>query len=507
MVEPANSYLLKLASIILSKFYLCVIIVQPTAAMASATITLLDEAQPQLKVSKISAVAPAIPTSRQRIFLSILDFWFLPFRNVQRLFFYRISAEDEYSLVVDRLRESLSSVLVYFYPLAGRIDNGESGRPAIDCNDDGVEFVEASIDMPFQLLERDGFERRPFFQTLVRVANPLLHQNYTPPVLSIQVTAFEGSGICIGTTLHHAIADGNSFWHFMKSWVECSRGLPVSKPPDHRRSIFIRENKGLASISLKAQEVSNDRFAGAKIFNFVPDDLQPEHGKPVGGSDPQNQEETAQNWVDPSDKLELVYSKFRFKKERIRDLKQRAGASSSFVAVTAQFWRCVMIARGVPPEEDVSFTVLVDLRGRVKPPLPSSYFGNCISVGVVKIKARKLVNEDISFAAGLIEEVINFCTTETYVNNMMEWLRSPDNGYPSFLSERGRYATNAVGSPRFPLYDIDYGWGKPLNVQLLSINGIGGMVLDPASDGGGSIVVSTRLPQHQMETLSELLFV
>ncbi|KAH9329742.1 hypothetical protein KI387_001850, partial [Taxus chinensis] len=203
----------------------------------------------EIKVMRNSAVAPAIPTRRHRMFLSNLDFVFLSVNNVQRLLFYRVSAAGghKYCSMVDSLKKSLSSVLVYFYPLAGRLDQDETGRPEIDCNDGGVQFIEASMDLPFHLLEKQEFQYKPFFQTLV----PLAQGNNNSPLLSVQVTDLGGEGICIGTTVHHVIADGHSFWHFMKSWAECSRGLPVSKLPHHDRRMFKRENKSGMSISFK----------------------------------------------------------------------------------------------------------------------------------------------------------------------------------------------------------------------------------------------------------------
>ena len=64
---------------------------------------------------------------------------------------------------------------------------------------------------------------------------------------------------------------------------------------------------------------------------------------------------------------------------------------------------------------------------------------------------------------------------------------------------------SVVNSPKYPVYDIDYGWGKPLNVQPATIHEIGGMVLVPGRDDGGTIDVSTRLPRHHMETLKRIL--
>ncbi|XP_057833148.2 hydroxycinnamoyltransferase [Cryptomeria japonica] len=465
----------------------------------------MEEAQAQVKVHTISTVAPTIPTERHSMFLSNLDLLWLPINNVQRILFYTISPENQYSSIVESLKKSLSSVLVYFYPLAGRLDKGESGRPEIDCNDAGVEFLEASIDMPFSSLERDGFQYKPFFQNLVPKVHPLQDHNCSTPFLSVQVTSFEEGGICIGTTLHHVIADGNSCWHFMKSWAECSRGLPVSNPPLHCRTVFKLENKKPIPISYKPHDVVINGIPGAQIYKFLPDDLQ-QNSEKTSAEQALELEVGIQKWLGHN--TEPIYSTFCFTEKMIRDLKQQNGTSSSFIAVAAQFWRCLTRAREVPDEEPVVFALLADCRSRVKPPLPKAYFGNCLSSGIVRTAAKTLLGNNLCFAASLIQELINFCTTEEQIKNTVDWLESPDSGLAWLFHEfAGLCFTNVVSSHRFPVYEIDYGWGRPLNVQTASINENGAMVLFAAKDDGGSIVVSTRLPKHQMEILTHLLSV
>ncbi|GLJ34164.1 hypothetical protein SUGI_0686820 [Cryptomeria japonica] len=410
-------------------------------------------------------VRPAIRTPAQTMFLSNLDLCWLPINNVQRLFFYTHPPLNEYSSLIQGMKKSLSSVLVHFYPLAGRLKKGESGRTEIDCNDEGVEFREASINIPFKDLEKDGFKRKPFFPKLVHEINLFAEENHNRSLLSIQ----------------------------------CSRGIPISKPPQHARTVFKPDNQS-PSVYYKAHEVISNGISGAKVFKFVSEN--------TGGGNVEKPAEALQKWMEPKRKTEVIYSTFFFTEDTIQDLKQRSGASTSFVAVAAQFWRCVMRAREVPQEEAVYFGVLCDCRGRVKPPLPPTYFGNCLSPGLAQTTAKKLINSDISFAAGVIQQVIDSCTSEEQINYLIDWIESPDRDILNLLTEAGWvYGTNAVSSPRFPLYEIDYGWGKPSDVQIATMNEIRIMFLSCAKDGGKSILVSTCLPQHQMEVLHHLLSV
>jgi len=479
----------------------------------------MAEEQVKIKVLSVSTVAPAIPTVKHSMFLSNLDLIWIPVANVQTLLFYKINPEMEFTTVTDVLKRSLSLVLMDFYPIAGRLStkgSGETGRPEINCNDGGVEFVEASIDVAFEDLEKDGFRHKRFFQELLPTRDGSKFENYEGPLFSVQVTGFRGGGICIGSTLHHVVADGSSFWHIMTCWAECNRGSPISKRPEHMRTIFKREEKincTIPNISFRAEEVVIDDIKGAQIFKFMRDDLQPKNEEiKMSESDANiNTDSSVQEYMnDQTEDLEIC--SFHFNEEMIGKLKARAGASSSFVAISAHFWRCVTRAREVPEKEAVDFGMLANSRGRVKPPLSPTFFGNCVCMGFARSRTKQLLGQDIRFAAALIQELIKSCTTDEQLNTLIDWVGyrlGSGSPLPSLGAETlgGRYFVGAAYSPKSPVYELDYGWGKPLNAQTATINGIGGMILFPGRDGERSIDISTRLPRQQMETLKRILMI
>lgn len=475
----------------------------------------MAEDQVQVKVSRVSMIAPAIPTVKHRMFLSSIDLSMIATNNLRKLLFYK--TQKEFSTIVDELKGSLSLALVDFFPFAGRldIDGGESGRPEVDCNDAGAEFVEAAIDIVFEHLEKDEFQHKSFFKELVQTRD----KSYDASLLSIQVTAFQGGGICIGVNFHHVIADGASFWHFMKCWAELSRGLPISENPCHMRTYYKRdkESYSIPKISVRAEEVVNDRIKEAQILRFTRDDLLPMKNSEISlsTSDPSRNMNSSIQKPIKSEGTKLEITTFHFSEKMIQSLKERSGASSSFVAVAAQFWRCVMEAREVPENEAVYFALAVDCRGRVNPPLPPTYFGNCICIGTARTTAKQLLGQDIGFAAALIQELIHSSNWEMQLNNRIDWVESQlcscdkDRSVtiPNFPKYQGRYIVRVAMSPKFPVYDIDHGWGRPLNVQAAFLGEIGGMLLFVGSEGRRSIALSTQLPQHQMERLKWILMI
>eukprot|EP01018_Ginkgo_biloba_P015113 Gb_29067 [translate_table: standard] len=465
----------------------------------------------EVKVLKVSSVKPARPTANYRMFLSSLD---ILWRNVsiERIFFYRTSAQDLPN-IVERLKSSLSSALVHFYPLAGRLVSGENDkRPEIECNDAGVQFIEASIDIPFQDLEADYFQHRSFFIKLVHKHD----HNSTmvdSPLLSIQVTGFLGGGISVGCTMHHALADGVSFWYFMTSWAECSRGLPISRIPEHNRAIFKRDNSHKSRIIELIYDADKQSFI--KVTKDADHNYQDKSAEMPAQN--QNTNTDIKNFNNPDNKAtkmnlrddaEVTYRTFYLSQKMIETLKTRAvekgkGPYSSFVVVAAHFWRCMVKAREIAEQENVNFCFLASSRNQVRPPLPSHWFGNCLQFSRAHTTARELLSTEFSFAATLIQNAVNTCKGNN-LENIIDRLQYRG-GNIDITTFDNRNFINVISSPKFPVYETDYGWGKPVKVQAVSIQ-IGAMVIFPGRDGGRSVEVSTRLPLSEMDVLHSLLF-
>lgn len=473
----------------------------------------------EINLLRVSTVKPAMPTESKRMFLSAFDLMWRGLKSVERILFFKTSC-NEFDETVERLKSSLSSILVHFYPLAGRLAFGdEQERLEIDCNDEGVLFFEASTNLHFHDLEISEFEFRPVFKRLVPALRH--YQENELPLLSIQVTAFNGGGICIGTRLHHIVADGNSYWHFMQSWAECCRGVPISRYPEHKRDFFRHSNiiKNTSNIGAADRKCTFHESKEAQRKSCKTDgetqNLQPQM--------PGHQNESSETKLLDSNQMykinevdrpvekgnqpkDLIYKTFHCSKEMIQKQKAQAEkngnqAFSSFVTVAAHFWRCIVKARQIPDEWPVSMLLLVDVRNRANPPLSSAYFGNCVQITFANSTARELLSQIVSFACSLIKEAVNKCTEESLIN-VIKWeesnWRNKDRKKPEKDPMRERCTVHVVSSPRFPVYEVDYGWGRPVNVQAASMNEIGPMVLFPGRDGGGTMDISTCLPLSQM---------
>ena len=143
-------------------------------------------------------VAPAKPTPHETKLLSDIDSQAGLNVNIPVMQFYR----NEPSMVgkdpVEVIRNALAQALVSNYPLAGRLKEGPSGKLMVDCNEEGVMFIEADADVT---LEQFGDFLKPPFPSF----NELLYEVSGSegvidcPILLIQVRHLLSSSFAMFT--------------------------------------------------------------------------------------------------------------------------------------------------------------------------------------------------------------------------------------------------------------------------------------------------------------------
>jgi hypothetical protein len=153
------------------------------------------------------------------------------------------------------------------------------------------------------------------------------------------------------------------------------------------------------------KQVLTDLSKEAYISGFTIDDLLPM--KCTCNASEKNSEHINTIQKSIKEETELEVSTFHFSEKLIKNLKERSRTLSSFTAVVAQFWRCITKAQEVPEEERVDIEVVVDCRGRIKPHLAPTYFGNCVILGYAWNTVKELLEQDICFVSRLIQEAIN----------------------------------------------------------------------------------------------------
>ena len=133
-----------------------------------------------------------------------------------------------------------------------------------------------------------------------------------------------------------------------------------------------------------------------------------------------------------------------------------------------------------------------DWRARLGPVVPTNYFGNCGGSHGVFAEAGELEDDEkgLGVASKRIHETIQRLdenVTKGAEETLSKWEK---------VEEEIKFV-GVVGSPRLGVYGLDFGWGKPENVKMVSIERTGSISLADRRTGDG-IEFSLVLSQPEM---------
>ncbi|XXG87572.1 hypothetical protein AAC387_Pa11g2227 [Persea americana] len=429
------------------------------------TTNTMKETVKVVEVSRVSPPPHSVPnTSLPLTFLDV--FWiFIP--PVQRLFFYDYSDLSNTTQFLNsdlpHLKRSLSLALQHFYPLAGTLTlSPETHDQEIRCVDgDSVPLTIAESGSDFHRLVSDQPKD-------VSESHPLVPQLAPQDLLALQVTIFPNAGLCIGVSVQHVVADGRSFIHFMRSWASICRSrsdiLAISSIPIYNRTLIQDNNNHLKRLLLEQLE------------SYKPDKCL----------------ET----LSVAAQADAVRATFVLSRAHIERLRQRRGHvqphCSSFVLACAHVWTCLAKARGVLSDKWEFFGFAADCRTRLDPALPETYFGNCIGGSIATAKSSDLGGEEGLLVAteAIRKEIAEM--GEGVLKDAETWIPRSS----ALVKER---VVSVAGSPKFRVYDTDFGWGRPRKVEIVSIEGTGAISLAESRNGDGGIEVGLALLKPEMD--------
>ncbi|CAA6655502.1 unnamed protein product [Spirodela intermedia] len=412
------------------------------------------------KVVEQSRISPA-PGSDvpETLPLTFFDYVFLPFHPVQRVFFYDLpcSLSDFLRSHLPHLKLSLSLALRDFRPLAGSLRLGSSGgKPEIRCSgSDAVAFTVAESGDDFHDVSGNHARDCARFYPLVP---PLPPGTEGGPVLALQVTLFPNAGVALGITVSHAIADGSTSAHFLKTWAGICRlgtgGMApchvAAAPPSYDRSV-VRDPKGLERTFLRDLKLMQvDRRLDAL-------DL---HGR-----------------------NDVVLATFVLSWEQLKKMGERLSSRtgmecSPYTVASGLIWSCL---------------------GAAGPPLPATYFGNCLGICRVEAEGRDLEGEDGAYIASMaIWKVIRGLEGGGAFRGAEDWIRDIHS-----LASTG--ILTVAGSPKLGLYQVDFGWGRPRKIEVISIERTSAMSIAEWGKDGRGFEIGLALPRELMRGFSALL--
>ncbi|XP_010435816.1 PREDICTED: phenolic glucoside malonyltransferase 1-like isoform X1 [Camelina sativa] len=452
-----------------------------------------------LKFIHVDRVTPSNSDSSEShtLPLTFFDLRWFKIHAVERVIFFRLTEATRSffdSVIVPNLKTSLSSSLSHYLPLAGQLVWKQlDPKPSILYSpNDAVSLTVAESNADFSRLTG----KEPFFSTELHPLVPRLQSfDDSASVMSFQVTLFPNQGFCIGVTAHHAVSDGKTTISFLKSWAHICKhqdsSLPQDLIPFYDRTVI----KGPPNGDIK---VLNSWQTLVKTF--------------MGGKEPENPKSLK---LRPSPvispdavryTLELTPEDIQTLRERLKRESSSSSSSSkelrlsTFVITYSYALTCLIRARGGDPNRPVGCVFAVDCRNKVTPPIPSSYFGNCaILASKIPLTADTFMGEEGFLASTkLVSELVE------ELDESVVW-KIPDFVELYSSIPKGAQVLSVADSTRFGVYGLDFGWGIPEKVVVVSIDQGEAISLVESRDGNGGVEVGFSLKKHEMDALIDLL--
>lgn len=371
--------------------------------------------------------------------LCLLDQYPPHFYAARYLYYpFNLSGTADIDVIVSKrlqlLKQSLSETLVRYYPLAGKMTDNYS----VDCNDEGVYFVEARA-----VISLNEFLSKPdlsliFDKFFPADGNDQSGQIAGAHAAKVQVTSFACGGLVVCAGISHMIGDGTTFSSFMKSWAAAARNsLEEAACPSYDAS------------SLFPPRDAYPREATAKV--------QFARFRKTG---------------------RFVTRRFVFEAKAIADLKAKATSSSvqhptRVEVVSAILSKSIMAAVKTKSgsHRPTLLTHAVNLRRKAKPPLSEHLAGNIIC------HANTLCTDNEADLEGLVCQF-----REAITKPDADFVRSLQgaggfrNYFQALKDEDEEYADvkdriTFTSSSSFGFYEIDFGWGKPVWVGSAGFGG------------------------------------
>ncbi|XP_071686442.1 uncharacterized acetyltransferase At3g50280 [Rutidosis leptorrhynchoides] len=434
-------------------------------------------------------VYPHTNSTTKSLQLSVSDLPMLSCQYIQKGVL--LSQPPSNTNIISLLKLSLSKTLSHFPPLAGRLSTDSSGHVHIICNDSGVEFLHATATHlhTHQILHLNT-DVHPCFKTFFAFDKTLSYAGHHQPIAAVQVTEL-ADGLFIGCTVNHAVVDGTSFWNFFNTFAEITKGCQkVTNLPN-----FSRENVFISPVVLPlptngpSATFSGDEPLRERIIHFSRDailKLKFRANNPLRkpqNSDLNDTEIYGKVCNDVNGKVNGVT--FKPKSE-----------ISSFQSLCAHLWRAVTRARKFNDTKTTTFRMAVNCRHRLDQKVDPLYFGNLIQSIPTVASVGELLSHDLSWAANELHQNVVAHDNVMVRQGVKEWENNPK------LFPLGNFdgAMITMGSsPRFPMYNNDFGWGRPMVVRSGKANKFDGKISAfPGREGDGSIDLEVVLAPETM---------
>ncbi|XP_042503647.1 shikimate O-hydroxycinnamoyltransferase-like [Macadamia integrifolia] len=430
-----------------------------------------------IEMKESTMVRPAKDTPQRRLWNASLDL-LVSRMHTPTFYFYRPNGSSNF-FDTNVLKEALCKVLVPFYPMAGRSSRDENGRDEINCNGEGVLFVEAETSSVI-----DDFVDLPPTIGLMRLipAVDVSGDIASYPLLLLQVTRFKCGGVSLGVGLQHHLADGMSAIHFINTWAEVARGLDITIPPFIDRTLL------------------RGRDPPTPAFHHI----EYQH--------PPSMKTLLQTKYSQLGTDTTTVSLFKISLEDLNILKAKSKEGntvnySSYEVLAGHVWRCACKARGIPDDQETKLTIATDGRSRLRPQLPLGYFGNVVFSATPIALSGDLTSNPPTYTVGKIHDAL-MRMDDKYLRSALDYLvLQPD--LTALIRGAHTFQCPNIGITswaKLPIYDADFGWGRPIFMCPGKVPYEGLAYVLPSATKDGSLSLAICLRSEHMKVFQKLLY-
>ncbi|XP_062114899.1 stemmadenine O-acetyltransferase-like [Humulus lupulus] len=400
------------------------------------------------------------PTHLRDYKLCLLD-QFLPEMHGGITFFYSStfhflqSDENDDRNYCRILKKSLSDTLTDFHPIAGRFKDTST----IDCNDSGACVVEARINSNLSDFLTSVNQRKDIHTLLGKLVPTLDSETMelaSKCMLIAQITVFKCGGVSISFCLEHRFCDFSSVMVFLKSWSARARGGG-------------------------SDDIALPDFVGSKFL--PPQDMPPlpPYQNLLG-----NRNTT--RLVFDSPKISALKSKYFTESSDQYKKISRVEVVLALIVKTAISATRSSISNPTADAKSLLFQS-VNLRKRTEPPLPENAIGNLFWLLPVMLKEENSIE---------FHELIGKMKRETtsFLEETVRRIKGDEEGTAlvfKSVKEKGEII-ESVGEVdtywcsswcRFPVYEMDFGWGNPVWVSSGVVSSLNLIVMEDTKCGEG----------------------
>jgi hypothetical protein len=282
--------------------------------------------------------------------------------------------------------------------------------------------------------------------------------------------------------MHHAVADGLSVLHFLRAWSAASRDKSITAagivPPTFDKTRILQHPKAETSARMFTRLSAPD----LPTVNMLPEP----------------------DWTRQSRRTYLL-SACQIQALKRRILERQAAKNgdkqpsleppTTYVALTALLWTSIARAvdRHADDADEMYFQFPADCRRRLR--LDPGFFGNCIKVCYARATAGEICGDDgdqalASAAAAVRRAIREQKEEEDPLGDADRWVEI-NRGVPQ---ER---VAKHWSNDRFMAYEVDFGWGQPSRVEVVSVFSQEMATLIGARDG--AVQVSVALDRECMD--------